>query len=107
MLVTSIAADVSIDAHVIRRIGEHHPRPLALEQPDKRFRLKCVTADHTMSAKLPDIARLRDHSRGAIKGRNFVSGIGLGPLKPNLLQAIDIDGVKARDLNLEIKLERA
>jgi hypothetical protein len=53
MLDRTRAADVSIYAYVVRRIGEDHLRLGILEQPSERLGLGCVGAEQTMLAQQP------------------------------------------------------
>src|SRR5271155_2043078 len=49
---------VTLDAYVVRRVGDDHLGPLAPQQPLVRGALQGVAADQPVPAQLPAISRL-------------------------------------------------
>ena len=96
------AADVAVDLHVVGRIGEDHPRLLAVHQPTDDVGVERVAADQPVRPELPDIARPAARRPGL--GQPVVLGIaGLLRRQP-LDQAVDLRDREAGHADVEAEI---
>ena len=57
------AAGVTLDRHVVRRVGKHHCGAFLAQQRGEGLGIESVTAQNSMSPKQPQIPELADQRR--------------------------------------------
>src|SRR5260370_7892305 len=84
-------ADVSFDWNVVRRIGEHHRRPLSFHQLQVGGLIQCTRAKDPVMTEQPNIAGTTNRPAYG-PGRHHLSRIGLPPRGkfPSLLPPINL-----------------
>ena len=93
---------MAVDRHVVGRVGEDHPRLLAVHQQPDDVRVERVAADQPVRPELPDIARPAARRPGL--GQPVVLGIaGLLRRQP-LDQAVDLRDREAGDADVEAEI---
>jgi len=71
-------ADVSFDGNVVRRIGEHHRRPLSFHQLQVCGLIQCTRAKDPVMTEQPNIAGTTNR-RAYGRGRHHISRISIPP----------------------------
>jgi hypothetical protein len=103
------AANMAVDLHVVRRVGEDHLRPHAPEQVGIGGRGSGIPTDEPVPADLPDIAQSGDGRTALIDIGDLVSGIRLarhnGCRAKLADQDVDLRHRKAGDRHLEVEVE--
>ena len=97
------AADMTVDLHIVRRVGEHAAGPFVAHQRRIGRRLPGVAADQPMAPELPDIAALGD-SRAGFGLRNVIRRICPGAVTV-IEQEVELRRFESGDLQIEIEVE--
>ena len=94
---------MTVDLHIVRRVGEHAAGPLVPHQRRIVRRLAGIPADQPMATELPDIAALGDSWAG-FGVRNVIRRVRSVAV-PVVEEEIQLGGLEAGDLQIEIELE--
>ena len=101
------AAHVPIDAHVVGRIGEHHLRRLAREQPLIALALQGVGAEQPMLGQEPQIPHCADRRGGLVQLGELVCPIRITTPFGALDQEVYLGKLEPRNLDIEVQVELA
>lgn len=95
---------MTVDAHVIRRVGEYHLGALDAEQRVMGGSRQRIATDQPVRAKQPDIARPADRASRGLRRRKVIGGIArLLRLQP-VDQAVDLGDREADHPEIEAEI---
>ena len=91
---------MAVDGDVVRRVGEDHLRALIAHQPLVGVLLQRAAAQQKVLAELPQVAGGADRGTVALQLRHHLRLGRLGWFRS--FQAVEVDRVEARHLELEV-----
>ncbi len=99
-------ARVSIDRHVVRRIGEHHRGALVPEQLCKRLAIECVATQYAMRTEDPQVPHFAQR-RASRKGGDRIGRvvIGCGRILEGGDPKIDLADLEADGFDVEVETD--
>ena len=101
--VFALAADVTVDRHVIGRVGEHQGCARLTQQPLVALRLQGAGAEDFVRTQCPEVAGL-GHRRARIDWRIVAIGF-IGPASQTLDLQIDLSDREAGGFQVEAEIE--
>jgi hypothetical protein len=99
------AADVTVDGHVVGRVGEDHLRLAPIEQPPVVLGRRRIAAEDPVRAREPEVAAPR-HGRFRLVDRwQGVGFIFIGTGLQTFDQKVDLGRVEAGHLDVEVEVQ--
>ena len=93
---------MAIDRHVVGRVGEHHLRLLAVEQPSVRRPAVCIGAEHPVTA---DCQRSPSRVTAAVQDRRPGPRPSGSAARPPPRRSVDLGHLEAGDRQIELEVD--